>query len=249
MDIKKEINNFITIADSLINSVNAIQSVSYENHYKKILYFSLMEMLCKAVYGNKFKNQHRKKVISFINDFCSWEHAQHVSLPQLVLFLKKECPAELVNLKEYTFDLIGKWPTYKPIYLSFDPHFKELRELWPGVIKINNQKMTLDHFRHDNLLYTLRNSFVHENRSLGFDFTLFDNIEEPYYTSRMAIVKSANGKESEVRHVAFELSHPVDFFKTLLLNALPKMEGFLLEQSLNPYDNFTISSEWISLID
>ncbi len=52
-------------------------------------------------------------------------------------------------------------------------------------------------------------------------------------------------KESKVIHEAFELSHPVMFFKNLLLDALPQMKEYLLKQSIDPYDNFTISSEWI----
>jgi hypothetical protein len=249
LDTKKQIENFIIIAESLIESVDSIKSPSYEDHYKKILYLSLMEMLCKAVFGNKYKRDHRTKVIDFINDFCTWEYAQHISLPQLAIFLKSETPTELIELKEKTLDLLSKWSTSKPIYLRSDPHINELKYLWPNAIKIHNKWISLNYFRHDNLLYTLRNSYVHENRSPGYSFHLFDDIEEPYYTSRMAIVKSVDDTKSEYRHEAFELNHPVGFFKNLLLNALPHMKQFLLDQLIDPYANFSVGSEWIKLME
>lgn len=204
-------------------------------------------MLSKAVYGHQYNRDHRRKLVRFIGDFCSWEHARHVSLQQLALFLKKECPAELIDLKEYTIDSLSRWPTYGPIYLSSDPHLREIKALWPRRIEINGRQVSLDFFRHDNLFYDLRNSFVHENRGKGFSFNI-DDIMEPYYAPRMKIVESVDGKESEIVEV-FELSHPVAFFKQLLLNALPRMEKYLLINSINPYEHLPFSSEWVSLID
>lgn len=68
--MEKQINNYFLVIDGLVKSVDQIKSPQYEQNYKRIVLFSLMDMLSKAVYGDKF-SRHRDKFANFINDFVT----------------------------------------------------------------------------------------------------------------------------------------------------------------------------------
>lgn len=159
--------------------------------------------------------------------------------------LSKDTSTELEKLREHVLNLISQWPRNQPLLLDYDPEYDEISEFWPQEYKING-RITLDYFKHINLFYSLRNSYVHENRPLGHAFELFDE-PSPHYISRGVLRYDEDGKIIDLPHEAFELIHPTSFYYELINNALPRMKEYCRMNSIDPYSNFRFSSEWINL--
>lgn len=101
--MKNEINNFFLVIEGLIDSVRSINSTRYEENYKRIVLFSHIDMMSKAVYGDRFNNQrnsHRNKFTTFISEFCRWTDGNRISLQQLLLLLNKYPSERHLELKD-----------------------------------------------------------------------------------------------------------------------------------------------------
>lgn len=141
--------------------------------------------------------------------------------------------------------LFSRWPRSQPVLLSYDPFYEELVTYWRENYKING-RITLEYFKHLNLFYSLRNSYVHENRPLGYSFELFSETK-PHYISRGVVRRDEDGNGVNSPHEAFELMHPTAFYFQLIETALPRMKNYCNENSINPYDNFRFGTEWIDV--
>lgn len=238
----RDVHDFYLVIKDLCKNVETIKSAQYEVNYKKIVSFTIIDMMSKAVYGSKY-NGYRSKFTNFILQFGDWKDANRISLQQLTLILNKDTSKEFDSLRDYCFTTLSLWPTDQPINLSYDPKYDEIKKIWPEGCKINN-RITLDYFKHINLLYSLRNSLIHESRALGSYFELFDS-DVPHYNSLGVLKEDENGRLIELSHGTFELIHPIGFFLKLLNNSLNNMKQYCIDEGINPYENFRFGSEWV----
>lgn len=240
--MEEDVNKFIDVVDKLYKNIDTVQSSQFEDNYKKIIAFSTIDMMSKAVYGDSIYG-HRNRFTKFILEFGNWEYAERISLQQLIYVISRDSSPLLNELKQYCEGLISNWPTGEPITLNNEPRYEDMVGLWPKNYKVGG-KIELDYLKHVNLFYSLRNSLIHENRPLGYSFELFD-MSVPYYSSRGVIKRDDSGKLVELSHEAFELSHPVKFFYAIIKNSLDNMKQYFLENQVNPYNNFRFGSEWV----
>lgn len=241
--MEKDIFKFIQVVDEMYKNIDTMRSDNFEGNYKKIITFSLIDMMSKAVYGDSIKG-HKNKFIEFISEFSNWEHADRISTQQLLYVVRKDTSECLNELRELCEDKLTNWPTDQPVTLDHDLKYEALNTLWPEDYKLGG-KIQLVHLKHVNLLYSLRNSLVHESRPLGYSFDLFDDMSVPYYSSRGVIKKDESGELIQLPHESFELTHPIHFFYSLVESSIPKVKDHLMENRVNPYSNFRFSSEWV----
>ncbi len=82
------INQYMTVVKQLQESINSIEGTLFLDNHKKNLFFSLIEFMAKATYGDKYR-KNRPRFVNFIMDFANWEFGNRVSLQQLVLVLQQ----------------------------------------------------------------------------------------------------------------------------------------------------------------
>lgn len=75
---------YLRAVNELRDSINMIRGERYIENHKKTLLFSVIDMLSKGVYGNRFGNNRTTMFEKFILEFCDWENAERISLQQLV---------------------------------------------------------------------------------------------------------------------------------------------------------------------
>jgi hypothetical protein len=226
--IDKYINNILEKK----KSINRLKGDRNIDSYKSILYFSLLESMAKAVYGKKFKyNGVRFK--NFVKDFCEWEQAERVSLQQLDLLIDEDYSTNSTfqNVADYVKENLSNYSSYKPHHLgvpfSLDPTLEEIKIHWPK----SEKHKVLNSYTHVSLLWKQRNNLSHENRSKSIPSL---NQEYPHY-SRVLL------PGSEKMWIS---SYPINFFNTLVNNAIKNIRNYCIEKDINPFDNHDLSFLW-----
>ncbi|MEH7504946.1 hypothetical protein V7152_23540 [Neobacillus drentensis] len=242
VELQENIEMYLSVVKGIKDSMNIIQGESYLENHKKTLLFSVIDMLAKGVYGTTYR--HRTAMFeNFILQFCEWEHAERISLQQVVHLLDKTEEGQYQELKEFAKNELYKFPQDRPVYFSYDSNYDQLKELMPtGETKILG--IPLKTLSHVSLLWKLRNSLVHEARAKGTTQT-YDDMIEPHYIHYTTI-----GKDSENNVVTtekWEICHPVGFFNKLIDTALVNVKEYLETNSINPYGNYDFDPLWIEV--
>jgi len=96
----------------------------------------------------------------------------------------------------------------------------------------NNEKgkkptqIPLDFIRHGSLLYTYRNSLVHELRQKGQGMNIIKNAEQPYYQIMDTVVPETLETGMRIlRKQTLELVYPLNLFKTLCEDAIKNVKN------------------------
>ncbi|QDP41971.1 hypothetical protein [Radiobacillus deserti] len=239
--IENDINDYIYRIQMIRDSILALKGGDLLVNHKKNLLFSLLDTISKGVYGDQIQGN-GKRFGNFILEFCNWNNAERVSLQQLALFLRKVDKGEHNYLKKYTFNELSKYPQSKPVPFSVDPYGEEILPYLSSDKKIY-KKITLDYFKHVNLLWRYRNSLVHEARSIGSD-RLFDFENEPHYIHYYHLSKDEKG--NNIKDEYWEKYYPLNFFITLVDNAIINMEVYFIENEVNPFENYVSDPLWIT---
>jgi len=242
--LKENIEEYMYAVHEIRNSINVIQGEKYIENHKKTLLFSVIDLLAKGVYGNRFGNKRTDMFEKFILEFCEWEYAERISLQQLVHLLDKTDEGTFSRLKEFAKTQLHTYPDCQPVPFSYDPTYKQLKELMPKGFT-NILRVELKSLNHVSLLWKLRNSLVHEARAKGAT-QLFEYEVEPHY-----IHYSVLGTDGEsgltVITERWEMYHPVGFLNKMIDNALYNVKNYLEAHEINPRDNHDFDPLWIEV--
>ncbi|MEH7131247.1 hypothetical protein V7103_24020 [Neobacillus drentensis] len=244
VELKENIEMYINAVNEIRDSMNIIKGERYLANHKKTLLFSIIDMLSKGVFGENYGGNRTTMFEKFILMFCEWEHAERISLQQLVHLLNRTEEKQFSRLKDYAKTELYKFPSSIPVPFSYDPTYKELKKLMPkGESTILGVELLS--LKHVSLLWKLRNSLVHEARAKGSS-QLFDFESEPHYIHYSTIGTDSENNliETEER---WEMYHPVGFFNKLIDTALVNLRDYLEEQSINPYNNYDFDPLWIEV--
>lgn len=241
--MEDSIDRYFDAVKELKESIMSIEGTKFVGNYKKTLLFSLMDMMAKAVYGDK---SNRKRFVRFVTNFCGWKHAQYISLQQLVFIVNEDDSEELSEVREVINSRIKSWPLHQPILLDYDPPPDGIKKIWPVGYRAVGNKIPLEHLTHVHLLWTLRNSLVHELRPLGYGIEFFDE-KRPHYASRGKIVKDDDTGKRKITHETWELVHPIEFYDELIENATENMRKYLIKHKINPFEKYKFGSSWLDL--
>lgn len=236
--LNENIDRFI---DHFSKQVNRISSISCEDSetFKKSLFCSLIDALSRSIYPKKHP---RDRFVSLINRFSMWAHRDYVSLTHLVRLLQLVPDPAFERLRRYATQKIEDWPnSWELIYLDKDPPRCEVDQHWPSIkeYKTPIQNVTIESLTHRELLYTYRNSLVHELRSPGYGMEFGDE-NEPFY-HELSNIDGAGTPQVET----IELVYPVAFFEKISSNILQHLSEYLKVNQLNPYDYYNFGTYWI----
>ncbi|MBK8574206.1 MAG: hypothetical protein IPN90_00485 [Elusimicrobia bacterium] len=214
-----------------------IKKISSDEHrlHKKILFVSLLDTLSRVVFP---RAGGRERFVAFISEFSLWATKCKVSLPHLSQLLTSAPEPEFENLRMHVQRLYQQWGKGEIIHLDRDSDYEEIVRFWPGG-KSGGKRVAgvgLDALQHIHLLYTYRNSLVHEFRAPGYGVE-FPNDNEPFYMNTKLVPD-----ETET----WELSYPESFLKLLVETCVSHLKLYLDKNMIDPYTSFTFGSYWIS---
>lgn len=201
--------------------VYEVQSLSVAL-YKKMLCVAIIDALSRAAFPGV--QEHRKRVLTFLDTCSRWEDRDRVSAFQLKLALEdarqtaNQLYAEVKKITE-------GWGEREEILPASDPDFERLKR-----IAEPTQTVFCKSARYVELLYTYRNHLVHEFREPGHGIEMSGDPTSPYY-------HSMNGSP-------WELVFPVPFFLSLCHNCIEGMGTYLRSNGINPYDSYEFGTIW-----
>jgi hypothetical protein len=66
--------------------------------------------------------------VKFILTFTNWEHAERISLQQLILVLNETDDKKLDAAKRYAIEKLRGWPSSQAVLFDNDPHLNEIKK-------------------------------------------------------------------------------------------------------------------------
>jgi hypothetical protein len=227
--------------EHISKQIARIQAISGESAdlFKKVLFCSVLDVLSRSIYPRK---KPRDRFTSLVRRFGRWSHQDRVSLPHLARVLQL-CPdPAFEKLRAFSNQKLATWKApWGSIKLDQDPTEDDVSAHWPrnNEYKVPIEGVRIKSLTHLQLLYSHRNSLVHELRSPGYGMDLGDETE-PFYHD-MSTISSSDEPPIET----IELVYPVKFFEQLCSSVLTELRKYLLTNELNPYDYYRFGSYWI----
>jgi hypothetical protein len=232
----KKIEKYISYFMDRMSEIKSLSTTS-ESLFRRILYFGLIDTLSKSVYPHK--NNHAR-ITSLVLRFGEWPNAQKVSTIHLLQLIRKIPDPDFEQLRNYGKQLLSTMALeVRECSIEKDPEYEDIRSKWPKSFSGDLPGgIRLDSLQHINLLYALRNSIIHEMRSLGKGFEIGKH-SDPYYISLLNIESEQDAYES------IELVYPTLFIEKISNNCINGVRSYLLANDLNPYDYFEQGTYWI----
>ena len=230
----KKIERFINYFK---NEFNLIESISRSREYKvhkKALYCSLIDALSGVIYPKK---GNRARFVDTILTFGEWKYAEHVSVPHIARLLELNPAPEYSKLRKYIFEKFDEWSEGDLVTLDKDVHIGEVGRLWPkGKEHLEAiDGISLDSLKHVRLLYSYRNSLIHEFRPLGTDAEMPED-ENPYYLSI---------SDFEKGYSHWNLIYPTPFFQKICLTIFNNIEPYFKENRIDPIEVVRRGRYWL----
>ncbi len=239
-DPQKDIDRFISYFKDQLSEIQSL-STKHDRLYRSLLYVTVLDTLAKSVLPKRKGNQDR--YVYYVKRFCKWKDAERVSLVHLVQLLKKNPDPVFEKLRIWALDKFSKLSVHgsRLMPISDDLDVEEVKKYWPTSKehRIPIQGIGLHSLQHCNLLYTYRNSLVHEMRLLGRGIE-FDDDTDPIYH-----LMSKLGEDNKLDASSVELVYPWKFLQTLCDQSLETLKLYFEKNGLNPMDSFTFGSYWL----
>ena len=236
-DTQERASRFLARARDQLEAVNALSVPHSQDECRKLVYFALLDML--SCVPDREYSGNRQRVVGFVREFCDWDHASRVNLPHLYRLTQQCSDGRFGALTSFAEQKMATWTPGTAITLDSDPEYSAVKELWPddGKCSVPGGAVALEFLQHDQLLYTYRNSIVHELRPPASEMHLFTH-EEPVYTWLHMIPDDATSR--------WVLDYPAAFFHGLVAKGLGGLSTYLEEEHLNPYERFDAGPYWVA---
>ncbi len=239
---KENTKSFFRYFDHILDQALTKIKVDQDTVLFQVLICSgIIDTLAKCSASPNFNNYER--FTKFIENFCDWKEHSKISLPHLVRLLQIIPSPELEELRKFAYEKIDTWENGEIIYIERDPDYKEVYKLWPKDNKLKEpiEKVSLESLKHLSLLWKLRNSIVHEMRTLGYGTNALVTLDPGYH--QMANYKDVKA-DDPLR--TWELVFPIPFFKRIIRNGIKNLKEYYLKNRLDPFDRFEFGSFWIA---
>jgi len=232
-EMQKQIERFILYFHNKYEIIKETKFEGNDELFKKILYIGIIDALSKTVFPRK---GNRIRFILFLKIFSGWKNCDRISLPHLVRLLEFTPEPEYSKLREFTFSAYEQWRSGDIIGLERDPKHKEIFKYWPKG-KDNTEPIEgvkLESLRHVDLLYTYRNSLIHELKNLGYGLEELSLEKEPSY----------HHLTDEKNEETWQLVYPLGFFENICETCIKNLKKYLIKNNINPYNSFKFGSYW-----
>jgi hypothetical protein len=225
---------FVALFKRRIEVIDSAKFSEASSLYKKILFVGVIDALSKTIYPRK---GNRDRFVSFVRNFANWKDCERISLLHLVKLLEKVPDTDFSELRKSAFSLFAQWDEGETVYLNRDPDYSAIQKLWPKEKEYMKplENIQLDSLKHVHLMYTYRNSLIHELRTSGYGLEDPDD-DEPFYHSMLHTPENRN---------TWELVYPLKFFQAICDRALTNLYSYYSDNRINPYDHFAFGTYWI----
>ena len=241
--VRQRISRFISFSTQRFNDVAEIESPSqFTLLFQRVLYITILDALSKVAITD---SNNRPRMVEFIRKFSGWEECDRISLPHLARLLRINQDLGFQDLRKHANSLMSSWISGDVIALDRDPSSEDITSLWPRednrLLPLANVK--LESLQHVHLFYNHRNSLIHEFRMLGMLGGAPDwSRSEPYYSTLLLAEEDA---ESE----RWELQYPIDFYQRITRHAIQSLEGYLIQNSIDPISFYISGSYWVDYLN
>ncbi|UTL73878.1 hypothetical protein [Bacillus halotolerans] len=240
------IQEYIDYMQRILLSIQSLQGNDKNllSTHQKTLYMSLIDSLSKGVLQNQkdeYTTDNGKRFRDFIERFCEWNEVKKVSIPQLYSLIKKTGTHECQELLEYVENHINNYVTSEPILISSDLSIMSIKRMLPKQEDTINPY--LNRLTHVSLIWFNRNNLVHEAHSAEFFANIHDHCKTPYYSHVSKF--DANKYDKILEQIdCLRIYYPVEFFETLIKNSLKRIKPYLINEKINPINNYTSDDVW-----
>jgi len=243
MDVRENIEHFCQYFDSEAQSIELValgahedatdSSRGSESRYKKVLYLAAIDTLAgvhaKSIASVSRRAQNRERFINFIGQHGSWREENLVSIP----FLHDELSALNLlggSLGRYVDEKLAHYSTADggslPV-VDIDDSVLDLLAL----ASTDDERKTIQRYKHVELLYRYRNTLVHESREPGAAMDVFGPTTSPYYSGY-------------IDDKAWYLTYPTHIFALILKRSISSFRSYLLEKSIDPFSLIEGTERW-----
>jgi hypothetical protein len=206
---------------------------------KKNVMASMIDAISRVT--SNANDSHRDRFTSIVKHFGDWLEHDRVSAPHISYLLTQLRSPSFKDARSLIRNIVTNNSDGRLIQLSEDPTMTDVLAVWPVQAETKLVgRLSLTSFTHLNLLYSYRNSLVHEFREPGHGFEFSDEDELPFYHGRtMFEGDSLEGARS------LELVYPLNFYYKLTENIIRNVKAYLMENRINPYDSYEFGSSWV----
>ncbi len=230
--LQESINGFVGYFKKKLDEIETLQ-VEHAELYRRLLYASVLDTLAGSVFP---KRSNRDRFTYFLQRFCQWADGDRVSLPHLVQLLRKNPDPAFQDLREWALGKFKKLPVHGGALMpiSHDPSFEEVKRLWPAPKEHRTPLEGIDlvSLQHFQLLYSYRNTLVHELRTPGCGMEFGEDDQDPFYHQSSTI------GENGFVPTSVELVYPWKFLHRLCDTALDQLKNYFITNELNPTIHF-----------
>ncbi len=245
MPVEAQINRFIGHWRAVSERIGQLAGDRDRNVLVKALYSALLDAYARCVYPTK---SNRDRFVSFVRHFGGWADFERISLPHLVMLLSRVPDPTFSPIRAQAAGLMAQWPRGSQPMLARDPTYQEIRNQWPvNPEQIILEGISLQSLQHVQLLYTYRNSLVHELRELGYGVEDEQDLE-PYYIS-VTLFGPGNEGNIDAAEETWELTYPLRFFANLCARSLDALEAHLRRDQLDPYASYRFGTYWLTALN
>jgi hypothetical protein len=241
MSTIEHIDRFIGYFKKQLELIDGIPKSDSSKIFRKALYVSVIDTLSKCVFPHRVGN--RERFVAFVMRFSNWSEGYNVSMPHLEKLLRVNPDPAYEKLRKSIFAAYNGSLVHRSqiVGIDTDPTYEDIKKDWPvqKECRIPIEGVTLESLQHFNLLYAYRNSLVHELREPGYGMEFDEDEQYPYYHSRTII--SGDGDERRI-----ELVYPVNFFRKIASTCIDKLDTYLKDSQLDPYDYYKFGTYWIA---
>lgn len=238
--IDSNINDYVTYFQHQVQLVEDHCPKSYDGDlHRRILYIAILDAISRTVFTNE---RNRDRFVQFIGNFCDWPECNRVSLPHLYQLVRNKHEPEFAPLRDFANQSTSQWIPATKIPLTRDPDITDVEKVWPYADgkPLSIDGVWLNWLQHRHLLYSYRNSLIHEFRTLGRHAEIWDE-DEPYYT----FVTTDRGENSSGLERSWELQYTAKFFKRLCVSGLSNLEKHFKENRIDPFNSINWGNYWI----
>jgi len=229
MGLAENVEKFADAFSAYVSEIEAVAIGGYDQRYRKILYFTVLEGLAAARYRRG--KSPSEALGSFVVNECGWIDGDRVSLPHIVAAMERTRAPEFTRLREAMYAKYASWGSRGPVYRDSDPTKADVQALRPaeasGPLKVPETGTMWMKLQHRALLYAYRNKLSHEAREQTLSFgDSFGN--DPHYNSTQL------GDDP----IEWHLSFPAAFLAALCLRGIEALKAHCYSKLQDPYASF-----------
>lgn len=235
----EKIDRYITHFNEELISIRGLRT-QRAPLFQPILYTALIDTLSKSVCKQFNWQGNRQRFAGVVEKFSDWAEKDRISLPHLVQALTIGRIASTAIICDYAFSEIKKWQDpWGPIPINKDPEISQIKELLSEVDPTTIfRRYGWEQITHNYLLYSYRNSLVHEFRKSGYGMESMVDDYPAYHD--LHTVEHLNRPSK----VTFELVYPRPFLFHLCKTIIGNLGNYLKANKINPYNGHRFGSFW-----